>query len=131
MQCKRSILILLILVVSAVALVGCAQKATPAPGTSTGTSITVTAAGMAFDTSTITVPAGKQIVITFINNDSGIPHNIAFYTSSAATTVIYRGARVTGVATVTYTFTAPSTPGTYFFRCDVHPATMTGTFIVQ
>jgi hypothetical protein len=23
------------------------------------------------------------------------------------------------------------TPGTYFFRCDVHPNTMTGQFIVQ
>jgi len=33
-------------------------------------------------------------------------------------------------ATTTYTFTAPSTPGTYFFRCDVHPETMTGQFIV-
>lgn len=38
---------------------------------------------------------------------------------------------MTGPATTTYTFTAPSTPGTYFFRCDVHPTVMTGQFIVQ
>jgi plastocyanin len=86
---------------------------------------------MAFDTSTITVSAGAHVTITFINNDSGVPHNIAFYTSSAATTVIYKGARTTGVSTVTYTFDAPAAPGTYFFRCDVHPSTMTGEFIVK
>jgi hypothetical protein len=28
-------------------------------------------------------------------------------------------------------FTAPSTPGTYYFHCDVHPDQMNGTFIVQ
>jgi plastocyanin len=37
---------------------------------------------------------------------------------------------VTGPTTTTYTFTAPSTPGSYFFRCDVHPTQMTGTFVV-
>lgn len=59
-----------------------------------------------------------------------MPHNIAFYTSPA-TTVIYKGKTTTGVATITYTFDAPTTPGTYFFRCDVHPNTMTGEFIVR
>ena len=72
-----------------------------------------------------------DVTITFINNDSGTPHNIAFYTSSAATTVINIGGMTTGVSTLTYTFDAPTTPGTYFFRCDVHPTTMTGEFIVQ
>ena len=28
-------------------------------------------------------------------------------------------------------FDAPERPGNYFFRCDVHPDTMTGTFRVQ
>ena len=131
---KRNIFVL-ILVVTLVALVaGCAAKVTPTPTPSPstgGNTITVTAAGMAFDTSTITVSAGAHVTITFINNDNGVPHNIAFYTSSAATTVIYKGARITGVSTVTYTFDAPTTPGTYFFRCDVHPSTMTGQFIVK
>jgi N-methylhydantoinase B len=34
-----------------------------------------------------------------------------------------------GVSRV-YRFTAPSVPGTYFFRCDFHPVTMSGTFVV-
>jgi plastocyanin len=129
---KFSTLIGLSILVALIA--GCASKTppTPAPGTGAGgNNIDVTAASMAFDMSTITVSAGAHVTITFHNNDSGIPHNIAFYTSSAATTVIYQGAKTTGVSTVTYTFDAPATPGTYFFRCDVHPTTMTGSFIVK
>jgi plastocyanin len=122
------------LVALVVLIAGCASHTTPTPvpvPLTGGNNITVTASGMAFDTSTITVSAGAHLTITFINNDNGVPHNIAFYTSSAATTLIYQGARTTGVSTVTYTFDAPTTPGTYFFRCDVHPTTMTGSFIVQ
>ena len=131
---KRSMFALIALATLLTFVAGCASKTTPIPTPSPstgGNNITVTASGMAFDTSTITVSAGAHITITFQNNDSGIPHNIAFYTSTAATTIIYQGARTTGVATVTYTFDAPTTPGTYFFRCDVHPATMMGDFIVQ
>jgi plastocyanin len=92
--------------------------------------ITLTAKNFAFDTSTITAPAGSTVTVTFINNDTGAPHNVAFYTDSTARTPIYVGQIVTGPATTTYTFTAPSQPGTYFFRCDVHPETMTGSFVV-
>jgi plastocyanin len=131
---RRSIHTLIGLSILAALIAGCTSKtpSTPAPGTGAGgNNIDVTAANMAFNTSTITVSAGAHVTITFHNNDSGIPHNIAFYTSSAATTVIYQGARITGVSTATYTFDAPATPGTYFFRCDVHPTTMTGQFIVK
>ena len=131
---KRNMFALILLVTLVAFIAGCAYKTTPSPApvpSTGGNNITVTAAGMAFDTNSITVSAGAHVTIIFINNDSGIPHNIAFYTSSAATTIIYQGARTTGVSTVTYTFDAPTTPGTYFFRCDVHPTTMTGSFIVQ
>ncbi|HVN74616.1 MAG TPA: hypothetical protein VMT44_08495 [Methanoregula sp.] len=30
-----------------------------------------------------------------------------------------------------YRFTAPETPGTYYFRCDVQPSVMNGEFIVR
>jgi len=134
MHYRRSMLALIALAILVTFSAGCAAKATPSPAPSPatgGNNITVTASGMAFDTSTITASAGAHLTITFINNDNGIPHNMAFYTSSAATTVIYQGARITGVSTAAYTFDAPTTPGTYFFRCDVHPNTMTGQFIVQ
>jgi len=69
-------------------------------------------------------------VMSFVNNDATIPHNFALYTDRSATGRIFVGDIVTGVKTVTYTFTAPSAPGNYFFRCDVHPETITGTFVV-
>jgi plastocyanin len=107
---------------------------TPAPTTSTpaGQSITIDliAKNIAFNMSTITVPAGAEVTVNFDNQDSGIPHNFAVYTDSSATTSIFMGQIITGPATATYKFTAPTTPGNYFFRCDVHPTIMTGTFVV-
>jgi plastocyanin len=106
---------------------------TPPVSSSTGVGQAVTinlvAQNMAFDQSTITVPAGAKVTMVF-NNKDNIPHNFALYTDSSAATVIFKGA-VVSAKTVTYQFTAPSTPGSYFFRCDVHPTTMTGTFKVQ
>ncbi len=95
-----------------------------------GTTIDLTAQNFAFDKSTITVPAGAQITVNLRNMDSGAPHNFAVYTDASAATTIFKGPNVNGPGTTTYTFTAPSTPGTYFFRCDVHPTTMTGSLIV-
>jgi plastocyanin len=99
--------------------------------TSGGVTINLIAKNIAFDKSTITVPAGAQVTINFDNQDSGISHNFAVYTDSSASTSIFVGQIIAGPKTSTYTFTAPSTPGTYFFRCDVHPTIMTGSFILQ
>jgi len=104
---------------------------TPATTTPQSVSVNLTVQNIAFDKSTITVPAGASVTINFNNKDSGVQHNFAVYTDSSATTVIFRGNIVTGPATATYTFTAPLAPGNYFFRCDVHPTLMTGTFVVN
>ncbi|MGD1118510.1 MAG: cupredoxin domain-containing protein [Dehalococcoidales bacterium] len=93
--------------------------------------INLVAQNMAFDQSTITVSAGAQVTINFNNKDSGIPHNFSLYTDSSASKSLFIGQTITGPKTITYTFTAPATPGNYFFRCDVHPTIMTGTFAVQ
>jgi plastocyanin len=88
------------------------------------------AKNIAFNKSTISVPAGSTVIVHFYNEDQGTPHNFAVYTNSDATDKIFSGTIITGVSQTTYTFTAPSTPGNYFFRCDVHPTVMTGTFTV-
>ncbi len=109
-------------------------SATPTAATSGSGStvpITLVAANIAFDQSTITVPAGSHVVMTFRNQDSGVSHNFALYTDSSARTKIFVGDFITGPGTLTYTFDAPSAPGTYFFRCDVHPTVMYGTFVVR
>ena len=100
-------------------------------GAGQATTVDISAQNLKFDKDTITVPAGAQVTVNFNNKDSGVPHNVAFYTDSSAATPIYKGQIVTGPTTTTYTFTAPSTPGTYFFRCDPHPTQMTGSFVVQ
>jgi len=93
-----------------------------------GERVKIKAKNFAFDVSTITVPAGSRVIIEFENED-GIPHNVAFYTSPSLSSTIYKGEIITGPREITYTFTAPTTPGIYYFRCDVHPD-MDGQFIV-
>lgn len=108
-----------------------AQNYQQSQNMSQSVTINITASDLAFNTSTITVPAGADVVVNFNNMDATIDHNFAVYTDSSATTNIFKGEVVTGPVMTTYTFTAPSTPGTYFFRCDIHPAQMTGRFIVK
>jgi plastocyanin len=61
--------------------------------------------------------------------DPGVAHNISIYTDETAATSLFTGDLVTGPNTATYKVGALKA-GTYFFRCDVHPTTMTGTFVV-
>lgn len=91
--------------------------------------VAIAAENFGFSTETVTVPAGAEVRIEFDNRDDGVPHNVAVYTDATASEAIFVGEIVTGPTRVAYTFTAPETPGNYFFRCDVHPA-MHGAFIV-
>jgi plastocyanin len=89
----------------------------------------VTASGLAFDPTTISLPADTASTITFDNQDAGVPHNISIWADDSYTgDPLFRGDLVTGVATQDYDI--PALPaGTYAFRCDVH-TTMTGTVTV-
>jgi cytochrome c oxidase subunit II len=110
------------------------QQAMPSGSATTPTGhtmIDLVAQNLAFNQTTITVPAGAEVMINFDNKDNGIPHNFSLYTDSTASKAIFVGQIITGPSTITYAFAAPTAPGTYFFRCDVHPTMMTGTFIVQ
>lgn len=92
-------------------------------------SVELSANNLQFDKDTIIVPAGATVTINF-NNGEAIPHNFALYESSSATEAIFVGEIITGPGTIEYRFKAPGSPGTYFFRCDIHPTTMTGDFVV-
>ncbi len=114
---------------------GSSAPATPAQSVASSSSgqtvqMTLTCQNIAFDKKTLSAPAGSHVVMTFVNNDAGVAHNFALYTDSSAQTKLFVGDFITGVKTTTYTFDAPSTPGNYFFRCDVHPTLMFGTFTV-
>ena len=106
--------------------------ATPTPPPAGVQEVTIKAiVGIRFDTDEIKVKPGP-VIVHFINEDTGVPHNVAFYTDKSASEAIF-GANeniCTGPCQVDITFEAPD-PGTYFFRCDVHPQIMTGDFIVE
>ena len=93
--------------------------------------VTIVAQNILFDKSTITANAGLDVTVTLDNRDAGVLHNVAFYTNRSASQKIFGGGIITGPATETFTFPAPGSAGTYFFRCDVHPDTMTGAFVVR
>jgi len=91
--------------------------------------IALVAEDMAFNTSTITVPAGSHVTVNFENRDKGVRHNFAVYDSSM--NEIFRGSLISGPKKTDYTFDAPEEPGTYRFQCDPHASFMNGQLIVQ
>jgi plastocyanin len=83
-----------------------------------------------FDESRLVVPANTEVTVVFENRDAGVLHNFAVYRTQQATDVVYRGDLVSGTGTREEIFLSPG-PGSYFFRCDVHPDTMTGSFVAR
>lgn len=103
-------------------------EAGPPPGPPSETKVAVVARNIAFDVQEITVAAGA-VTIEFENAEA-VPHNIAVYKTPEAKEQIFEGEIFGGPARRIYRLTIPE-PGSYFFRCDVHPAQMTGTLIVE
>jgi len=107
----------------------------PCQPTSDSTSLTIQAptgaSATGFSSNCLAVVPGVAFKVAFTNSDS-VAHNFAIYTNSSATDLL-GGATPTELtvpgATSTFDVNALK-PGTYFFRCDVHPTTMTGTFVV-
>jgi plastocyanin len=102
-----------------------------------GQTVNVVAQGVAFNVREITVRTGGRVRVRLENKDSAVDHNIAFYRSStdltpvaAGSVGIMFGATLQGEGVDDTVFDIPAA-GNYFFRCDVHPTTMTGTFRVQ
>ena len=96
----------------------------------TGSSVSVTAKDIAWNTNCIGVKADSPITLTVVNDDAGIDHNFAIYDSPKRTKrLIPDLGAFPGVATNTYQLDALP-PGKYYFQCDVHGPAMSGAFIV-
>jgi plastocyanin len=115
------------------------QPSVPPPAAScspNGTSLQIAAPNGAsasgFDTKCLATTAGTPFSVTFQNQDSTL-HNFEIYTDSTGATRLGGASGLTDLvapgASATYQVDALKA-GSYFFRCDVHPAQMTGTFIV-
>jgi plastocyanin len=87
----------------------------------------ITANGLKFGQSDVTVPAGSAFQLAFTNQESA-PHNVAIYTDSSAATNLFRG-EIFSSGTKVYDVPALAA-GSYFFRCDVHPD-MQGTITAK
>jgi plastocyanin len=95
-----------------------------------GGNATVTASGIAFDTSTIDLPANQPSTIHFVNEDNATQHNIAIYPSADnLANPLFRGELLTGPGEIDYAVD-PLEGGKYYFHCDIHP-TMNGTVNVS
>jgi plastocyanin len=83
---------------------------------------------LAFDTDELTFAAGSPSTLSFDNQDSGVPHNVAIYSDADRAETLFQGEQVTGPSKTDYAIPALDA-GTYYFQCDVHP-TMNGTVTV-
>jgi plastocyanin len=77
----------------------------------------VVAQNNVFSPAEVRVTAGKALTLTLDNRD-GVPHNVAIFTDSSASTPVSIGDIVT--ATTVEQAVPALEPGEYFFRCDVH-----------
>jgi len=114
-----------------------ARVETPtAAGTPTGDiqDVTIVARNVRFDLETITVKAGGAVRLKVDNQDKGVLHNWALYPNEDAAqsgeSPITGTELEAGLIVQELTFTAPDA-GTYFFQCDAHPNTMTGTLVAE
>jgi hypothetical protein len=77
------------------------------------------ALGVEFDRDRLDVPANAAFVIVFENREA-IDHNVAIYADRSLAARRFDGVIFRGPATRWYPVPALA-PGTYYFRCDVHP----------
>jgi plastocyanin len=79
----------------------------------------------------LAVEAGQDFTVDFNNNDT-TAHNFSIYTDDTATEALFDGSA--NIVDPGQSFTYEPDPieeeGEFFFHCDLHPTTMTGTFVV-
>ncbi len=97
-----------------------------APCSPSGTSLQIAAKNVKFDKDCLAAPADTDFTIRFNNDDQGVPHNVSIADGEHE----FHGETITGPKTTTYSVGAMPA-GEYSFVCDVHPAQMRGTFVVE
>ena len=91
------------------------------------------AAASGFDTTTLEAPADEGFTVCFDNQDPGIIHNWALYQDEAAADQIAQAGNFPNDPPGPVVLTGDVEPlqsGDYFYRCDYHITTMTGTLTI-
>jgi plastocyanin len=65
-----------------------------------------------------------------LDNQDSVPHNLGIYTSQGGDRLFTPPTLANAGESVTYEVEPIPDPGQFFFQCDLHPTTMTGTFVV-
>ncbi len=94
-----------------------------------GATLQIVAQSVQFNTDTLEFPAQEDTELVLDNQDS-VEHNLSIYENENAQQDLFLGQNVGPGASVTYSI-PPMPAGEYFFRCDLHPTSMTGTAIVE
>ncbi len=129
----RHITVLGLVCTSAVGLVACggsgsSPAATGATVTVTGGKVAISADKLKYDVGTIKAKAGEAFTITFTNMESP-PHDVGVYRSNGGGNIV-RGNIISGPNKTDAIAVPALAPGTYLFKCDVHPE-MNGTVVVS
>jgi plastocyanin len=101
---------------------GGASATTAAAGGGASDKVSLTAKGIAWDKTTLDLPANKQVTVTVDNQDT-VEHNFTFEDAKAEKDV-------EGGETQEVSFTTPAA-GSYEFHCEYHPSQMKGTVTVS
>jgi hypothetical protein len=105
----------------------------PEGGTELSIAAPAGASSAGFDKDCLAMDSGTQFTVMFDNQDDAIPHNWTLYTDSSASQRLGGSEGVQdptdGGQSSTYEVPALDA-GTFFFRCDFHPTSMVGTFVV-
>ncbi|MHB8683274.1 MAG: cupredoxin domain-containing protein [Dehalococcoidia bacterium] len=100
--------------------------ATATPARPAAQSRTLVAHDVTFAPASLSAAAGVALTITLDNQDAGVQHDLVIFNPQGA--VAAETALTTGPAAASVTFTPG--PGTYAFKCSVHPQQMNGVLIV-
>lgn len=115
------------LVVIAVVGAACGPAASSGPPSAPPGGAVIVAADIAFDRTTLEGPADRPFALLFENREAAA-HNVRIYAADPAD-ALFEGEVFGGPASRTYEVPAIP-PGTYRFRCDVHPD-MAGTITLS
>jgi plastocyanin len=91
----------------------------PAPAANAPPKVAVAAAEFTFDPAQVSVAPGGTVTVT---NKGKVPHTLTFDDVTVDTGTIAPGTSAT--------LDAPARPGSYSYRCTIHPAKMRGVLVV-